>query len=222
MALEISPLHSRRAVLAGALGGLAVWAASATGRPLPAHADGETIHVGGVYNDASSVTKLKNHTNNQQVFSAESTAGGIAVEASSSGLGVYGFSSSNIGVYARSDATNRPAMMGQSFGNYTGVQGYSGGSSEGIPAKARTGVYGSCDEGHTAKGVWGASLFGSGVYGQSRDGYGGVFNGGKAQLRLVPGPALSHPSSGQPGDLFVDKSHRLWFCKGGTTWVHLA
>ena len=39
---------------------------------------------------------------------------------------------------------------------------------------------------------------------------------------LLPSGAASHPSSGQAGDLFVDVSHRLWFCKGGTTWVLLA
>jgi hypothetical protein len=24
------------------------------------------------------------------------------------------------------------------------------------------------------------------------------------------------------GDLYVDKNERLWFCKGGATWVQLA
>jgi hypothetical protein len=38
----------------------------------------------------------------------------------------------------------------------------------------------------------------------------------------VPSSRSTHPSSGALGDLFLDKSGRLWFCKGGTTWVKLA
>jgi hypothetical protein len=39
-----------------------------------------------------------------------------------------------------------------------------------------------------------------------------------AQIQLVPGTGASHPKGGKAGDLYVDKSARLWFCKtGGTT-----
>jgi hypothetical protein len=34
--------------------------------------------------------------------------------------------------------------------------------------------------------------------------------------------ATSHPGSGAKGDLFVDTSGRLWFCKGGMSWKQLA
>ena len=50
----------------------------------------------------------------------------------------------------------------------------------------------------------------------------GVFEGGVAQLSLMPAKAATHPPKGHAGDLFVDASHRLWFCKGGSSWVHLA
>ena len=40
--------------------------------------------------------------------------------------------------------------------------------------------------------------------------------------RLSPSTAASHPDSGAAGDLFVDKTGRLWFCKGGATWKQLA
>ncbi|HEX5616602.1 MAG TPA: hypothetical protein VFZ83_15735 [Acidimicrobiia bacterium] len=43
-----------------------------------------------------------------------------------------------------------------------------------------------------------------------------------AHLRLVPSTRSTHPASGATGDLFVDKSRRLWFCKGGASWVQLA
>jgi hypothetical protein len=43
----------------------------------------------------------------------------------------------------------------------------------------------------------------------------------KAQLRVVPSKASSHPTSGRRGDLFVDSFGRLWFCQAGgkaATW----
>ena len=64
---------------------------------------------------------------------------------------------------------------------------------------------------------------GPGIHGFSTDGRGGVFEGKPAQVRLVPSATQGgHPHSGKPGDLFVDKGNRLWFCKGGTSWHQLA
>jgi hypothetical protein len=61
-----------------------------------------------------------------------------------------------------------------------------------------------------------------GVSGQSTTGRGGVFKGKVAHLRLPPSNAATHPNAGQPGDLFVDSSYRLWFCKGGASWKQSA
>ena len=61
-----------------------------------------------------------------------------------------------------------------------------------------------------------------GVLGQSGSGRGGRFSGGKAQIRLDPSSAATHPDTGAAGDLFVDSAKRLWFCKGSTTWVQIA
>src|SRR5207247_201184 len=98
-------------------------------------------------------------------------------------------------------------------------------------APARTGVFGVANQnagaigvkGQTTlgHGVHGAATTGIGVMGRADSGRGGQFKGGAAQLRLVPSTAATHPDSGQAGDLFLDKSHRLWLCKGGTTWVKL-
>jgi len=76
-------------------------------------------------------------------------------------------------------------------------------------------------------GVWGtnssSSHAGIGVVGVGGTiGRGGRFRGGAAAVQLQPSTASTHPGSGQAGDLFVDASHRLWFCKGGTTWHQLA
>lgn len=51
---------------------------------------------------------------------------------------------------------------------------------------------------------------------------GAVFISNVAQLRLQPSTRTTHPASGAAGDLFVDTSKRLWFCKGGSAWVQLA
>jgi hypothetical protein len=63
---------------------------------------------------------------------------------------------------------------------------------------------------------------GAGVDGRSSKGAGGKFTGKTAQIQLVPSTAATHPTSGSAGHLFVDRSKRLWFCKGGTNWKQLA
>ena len=62
---------------------------------------------------------------------------------------------------------------------------------------------------------------GSGVYGRSDDGRGGRFSGKKAQIKLDPATTATHPTTGDAGDIYLDKSKRLWLCKGGTSWVRL-
>lgn len=77
----------------------------------------------------------------------------------------------------------------------------------------------------TGAGVWGTAASGDAVVGKSSKGRGGRFSGGAANLRLVPSTAHTHPKAGSAGDLFVDASHRLWFCKKSSThvatWVQL-
>jgi hypothetical protein len=141
----------------------------------------------------------------------ESDTGGGIYGKSASGNGVTGGSTSGVGVFAASHSDSRPAAIGQSYGDNTGLQGQSGviGPST---SPAKTGVYGFATQDAGAKGMWG----------NSPTGRGGVFTGKVAQVRLTPSSAASHPSSGAKGDLFVDTSGRLWFCKGGTTWKQLA
>ena len=66
---------------------------------------------------------------------------------------------------------------------------------------------------------------GPGLKGTSASGRGGVFQGEAAAIRLTPSTSHSHPRNGQVGDLMLDASHRLWFCKRGgnpATWKQLA
>jgi hypothetical protein len=206
---------SRRALLAGAIGGLGAFAASVIGRADPTRAgiDGDVV-LGGD-NTATTTTKITNNATSNAVFAAFSTTGlalwgssgsnkgvygfsssSIGVHGysnsyfgvlgtsgsalgvggnSTSGIGVAGTSSSNIGVQGYSTASNKPATLGWSALEGTGVQGASGGS---LPAaKAKTGVYGYAAHDNFSRGVTGESPAGIGVYGISSSGYGGYFAG---------------------------------------------
>ncbi len=63
---------------------------------------------------------------------------------------------------------------------------------------------------------------GYGVEAVSKNGRGGRFVGKLAQLQLAPANTATHPTTGAAGDLYVDRSKRLWFCKGGTNWIQVA
>ena len=111
-----SSTKSRRAVLAGALGGLGAWAASAVGHASPVRAEGENIVVGGEYETASSRTFLRNVLNNNRVLEAQSEGSGIAVLGSSTGsVGLYGVSNSSSGVYGSGNGANATGVHGFSF-----------------------------------------------------------------------------------------------------------
>jgi hypothetical protein len=126
MTLDTSVPRSRRALLAGGLGGLAVVVANALGRPAPAWAadDGTAIVIGDTYNDVQSQTTLGNVANNKIVLYVASNADlghgdGEAVQAfSDSGVGVRGMSITGNGVVGNSTGGN--AIIGMS-GSGTGA-----------------------------------------------------------------------------------------------------
>jgi len=235
MAIDTVTPTSRRVLLAGALGGLAALAGSAFGRPSPVRAtNGDPILVGHTYTattvteiDATGAPAIRGTSDSSVgVWGSSTSASGVA-GVSSTYYGVVGSSTSSYGVFASSHTG--AAVYGNSLTN-TGVQGYSGFQS--VPVPAKTGVHGYADQDGSAigvngqttlgHGVFGVATTGIGVHGKADTGRGGQFAGGKAQLRLVPSAATTHPSSGAAGDLFLDKNKRLWFCKGGTTWKQLA
>lgn len=186
--------HSRRALLAGGIGGLGVVLASGLGRPSPiCGADDDAMHVGGEYS-ASTVTKLTNLATDDPVLAAV-TVSGIAIHGTStSGRGVFGEgdecpavegqSNSGIGVAghsvwsagvvgATSPLSERAGVVGQSFAGRTGVWGYSG---EGVPhewpAPLWTGVYGLGGLDANSRGVTGKTEAGRGVNGVATTGRG--------------------------------------------------
>lgn len=170
MPIDTSSPRTRRAVLAGGLGGLAAFAANALGRPAATLAsDGQAMLVGGEYS-SSSVTSVTNASGNG--FYAGSLGTGFAVTGQGSqGIGVHGFSTFHIGVLGETDSSSQAAIAGRSFGGATGVLG----SADNAPipaAKPSTGVYGVATKDGTSRGVWGYSPAGYGVFGEATTGRG--------------------------------------------------
>jgi hypothetical protein len=136
-----SKAPSRRAVLAGALGGLGAWAASTIARRSSVRAaDGDPV-VLGQNNTATLVTSIE-RTNVGQGFQATANSGIALMGQSQSSVGVYGVSTSLTGAYGTSDSG----------------YGVNGSSNSGI------GVAGTSD---TNFGVYGESSSHMGVYGWS-------------------------------------------------------
>jgi len=176
---------SRRALLAGALGGIGAFVASAAGASrVRGGVDGDVVL--GAENNATTQTAIRNTTNANEVFVAHSTDGGVGVHgASSSSYGVFGVSSTSYGVYGYSDSSagvygfnatsSQPCILGQSTFHGTGMQGVSGTSVP--PAKPYTGVFGYSSQSTSSRGVWGESTGGIGLYGRATTGFAGYFQG---------------------------------------------
>jgi hypothetical protein len=130
--------HSRRALLAGALGGLGAWAASAIGRTAPAQAAaGDYLKIGRVNEGGGSTTELRSHAS-QPVFRAVQSGGGNALRGEakagrgvvgiggSGGTGLWGYSPDHNGVFASTDTgycVNVRALGTGSVGIYSNAWG---------------------------------------------------------------------------------------------------
>jgi hypothetical protein len=148
---------SRRALLAGALGGLGAWAASAIGRADPARAvNGDPVTVGGTLT-GTATTKITN------TDPGESAIWGNASNATGTGIGVRGDSASaGYGVWGR--CPTGWGVFGDSTSSY-GVYGHST-SSAGVRGES-TSWFGVHGKGYAKAGVYGESTSNIGVYGFS-------------------------------------------------------
>jgi hypothetical protein len=131
---QTSP-RSRRALLAGAIGGLGVWAASAIGRAAPADAAaGDPIRMGRLNRASGSSTTLQTSTSQPALravqlgsgnaLRAEATNGrAVMAVAGNSGTAVRAFGTNHYGVHA--DVGNGVAVFGDAAGSGQGVAGFS-------------------------------------------------------------------------------------------------
>jgi hypothetical protein len=175
--------RSRRALLAGALGGLGAVAASAIGRvsPVRAGVDGDVV-LGGT-NYTTGTTNVWNtsgagdsavlsvyHSGNGPAAAATATNGHGIVAHSHNLYGLHGSSVYSVGSAGVSGInSDQPGVAGQSQGNNTGVLGFSGGGA--FPAgRPNTGLFGYAAQDNSSRGVIGESPAGHGVRGETSSG----------------------------------------------------
>lgn len=164
--------RSRRAVLAGLLGGVGAWAAASVGRAGPvAAANGDVVHVGDQGLTGTQTTVISTATPSISVLWGSTTAN------TGSGVGLRGDSASQGGSGVWGNNTGfGPGVSGTSSG--TGVSGTSssafgvhGRSGAGVAVIGAAGVLG---ESSASRGVWGVSNSSFGVAGTSSTGTGVV------------------------------------------------
>jgi hypothetical protein len=157
-----------------------------------------------------------------------SSVSAIVGSSTGAGAGVQGGSSAGDGVRGASNGAGAAGVRGTNSGGGDGVAGLAtGANGAGVRAESTAGGHGLAAVANGNKGaVLGRnSAAGDGVTGRSRNGRGGSFAGKAAALRLIPSTATDHPANGRTGDLFLDRTRRLWFCKRGgakATWFQLA
>jgi len=167
------------------------------------------------------------------------TAGfGIGVWGSQagSGWGVYGTSVSGVGVLATGGTGIGVEASGATGVVASGTTAVSAnGNTVGVSAEGATAIEAAASgTGQAVNATNNSSTLAtikavnsgtnSGIHATSQ-GRGGVFGGNLAQIQLTPGSGSTHPKGGSRGDLYADKTGRLWFCKtGGTTatWHQIA
>lgn len=173
-----------------------------TGYGVYAAADqGTAVHAS---SNTGAAVQAQNASSSQSTINAVNTGGNNALYASATKGGS--------GVYASSDTAD-------------GIQGHTGGNASsgvsGFNTGAGNGLFGSSSAGSGVTGIGNPGVRGTG---NTSGGRGGVFQGAQnvAAVQLVASSLTSHPASGQPGDLFVDAGHHLWYCYGGNAWKQLA
>jgi len=162
-----------------------------------------------------------------EAFNTASQEGAVHGRNSGSGPGVHGNSADGtgvlgqgkIGILGQSGTTDHGAVYGQ----HTGTDGYGVlGDGKGTGA----GVLGRNSSSGTGIGVKGQGNL-IGLKGESTNGYGGHFQGARAQVKLLPNPNVGRPTTGghQQGELFLDSAAKLFICTvSGTpgTWRKVA
>jgi hypothetical protein len=133
---------------------------------------------------------------------------GIVGDGTGGGAGVLGRNSDGEGV--RGEGSTQAEVAGVRGLGKVGVWGSSS-------VFGYEGVYGQ----HTGTG-WGVVGDGkggsyAGVFGRNNTGYGGRFEGGKAQLMLTPGGSAGKPTTGthSKGEIYMDSRGTLFVCTAG-------
>ena len=229
-------LLPRRALLTGAAYTLGAVGLSLVGTR-PAKADLQPILLGGFNNSGAAYTSLKSTSPSStlSISNDNTTAAAYALFVSNeNGTGVYAVSNGTEhavqAVKANSTGHCLLATHNHPFSSYGAIAGVTKGSGPGCYGRGEgsgNGLWGQiADAAKSQSAVLGTTEgAGAAIEGNSILGRGGVFKGKKAQIRLVASSATNKPSTGTRGDLFVDSTGRLWYCKtsgSATGWKQLA
>jgi hypothetical protein len=169
--------------------------------------------------------------NNFGIF-GQGKAGVVGKSGTNGFEGVYGqhLGSSGYGVVGDGKGEAGAGVLGRNSDG-TGVHGQSSKSGYGGVTAEHTGTSGfgvvGLGTGSTGAGVLGRNSSGigvrgegnNGVHGKATGGYGGLFEGGKAQLRLVPKTTVGKPTTGThtKGEIYLDSAGTLFVCTANGT-----
>ena len=194
MRFEKQPI-ARRSVLAAAVGAMAAFIGRAVDRPQPAAADGETVVVGGTYQDVASATTFGNNLNSTPVLVVSSSSG-IAGKFLGGTQALY--ARGRPGIQGESVAAESPAVVAVNIGDGTGVVGINNNDTQrgpllnpwsGFIPPARAGVLGLASGVGTA-GVRGDTASGHGLHGSASDGIGVFASSSTGTALYVDGPVV--------------------------------
>ena len=196
--------RSRRALLAGVVGGLGAWLVSAAQRAMPAEAAaGDPVRMGQT-NLASGTSTILQTTSPGTAYVVRQNGSGTAIRADSpqGHAAVFQTHADHALAYAvlarhdgGSNAPSDSVALRAESDSHTAISAFSARSSAifarsgqqiGVigSSRHREGVHGSSER---RNGVEGSSLLGAGIYGHSRDGDGIVGRGGRWAARFEGG-----------------------------------
>jgi hypothetical protein len=159
-------------------------------------------------------------TNTDDAPAAALRSGGTGLISEGGDAGVLGVTfGDGAGVLGRADVGTGPAVRGEvaaATATVAAIEAAQNGTGSAVNAHVDNAASNGTAVHARTNGV------GTGITASSVHGIGGKFSGQVAPIQLVPSSAGSHPAKGSAGQLFVDHSNRLWFCKGGTSWHQLA
>ena len=184
MAIETGAPRTRRAILAAGLGGLGATLLQAVGRPTPAAAANGDPVLAGQTTVATATTEVDQSTAGLDglVVTTMPTANAIRGSGPANTVGVRGQSVTGYGMVAESQsgsalyasnstlATSSEAFRAVAQGNATAIIGVSGPVD--VPQVSKIGVYGYANQDANARAVYGKSLLGTGIWGNSDSGRG--------------------------------------------------
>ena len=205
---------TRRRMLRGAAAtgvGAAAGAVIAGAAPAANAAAGDPMVLGPTNNAGIASTQLVSTASTDAFEVTQNGAQGTAIHASTpSSAGIV------VLVEGLNTSSTNPVLQATSTGAGYAVYGFANGTGRGVVGYVGTTT-------STASAIYGATIgTGAAVEGKAVNGRGGRFAGRFAAINLVPGGSPTHPShGGVAGDLFVDSTGRLWFCRGSNNWVQV-